>query len=142
MQREHHLPDLQAMESLAGELARQFQYPEILYLQGDLGVGKTTLARYILESLGHQGAVKSPTYTLYESYQVAGREICHFDLYRLTDPIELDDIGFRDLLGADLLLIEWPERAITHLPVATMSIALSDAPAGEDGRCVMITTPD
>lgn len=142
MEREHSLPDLNAMEALASELVRQFRYPEILYLQGDLGAGKTTLARSILESLGYHGAVKSPTYTLYESYQVAGREICHFDLYRLNDPTELDDIGFRDLLGADLLLIEWPERASTHLPAATMSIALSYAPTGEHGRHVMITKPD
>ncbi|MBX2824366.1 MAG: tRNA (adenosine(37)-N6)-threonylcarbamoyltransferase complex ATPase subunit type 1 TsaE [Gammaproteobacteria bacterium] len=157
----HYIPEESEMSSLAQELVSAFRYPEVVYLHGELGAGKTTLVREILRILGHSGAVKSPTYTLYETYQLAATEkhssltAQHFDLYRLTDPDELEYIGIRDLLDADLILVEWPERGDGHLPEATISIdiqyantranegALADNSPGQrteiHGRDVMIT---
>ena len=89
----------------------------IVYLKGDLGAGKTTLVRGFLRGLGYKGTVKSPTYTLIEPYRIAGKSICHLDLYRLADAEELEYLGVRDLLQEEtVLLIEWPERGEGVLP--------------------------
>ena len=97
----------------------------LIALQGDLGVGKTTLSRGILTGLGHIGSVKSPTYTLVEPYELSLGTVCHFDFYRLIDAEELEYMGFQDyLVGSRLCLIEWPERGAGFMPEADILIEI------------------
>lgn len=105
----------------------------VISLSGELGAGKTTLVRGLLRCLGVQGAVKSPSYTLVEPYQVGGRLICHLDLYRIGDPEELEFLGLRDYLaGAEAMLVEWPERAKGVLPAPDLVLRLAYAGTGRD----------
>ncbi len=104
--------DAPAMERLGGELASYCPKGSLIYIQGELGAGKTTCVRGFLRGLGYSGNVKSPTYTLVEHYHFNGCRIYHFDLYRLEDPRELETIGLRDYLdGQGICLVEWPEKA-------------------------------
>jgi tRNA threonylcarbamoyladenosine biosynthesis protein TsaE len=100
--------------------------PLIIYLDGDLGSGKTTFARGFIKRLGHHGNVKSPTFTLEESYDFEGIRLFHFDLYRLKDPHELEYIGVRERVGEPdvICLIEWPKRGGAMLPNADLVISL------------------
>jgi len=111
----------------------------ILALHGPLGAGKTTWTRALLVGMGWRGAVRSPTYTLIEPYELAGSEVFHLDLYRLGDAEELELLGVRELLdGRRLLLIEWPERGQGWLPPAAVEIRLGlTASAAE--RCLQAT---
>jgi tRNA threonylcarbamoyladenosine biosynthesis protein TsaE len=105
----------------------------VVYLTGDLGAGKTTLARGLLRSLGVTGAVRSPTYTLVEIYEMGALTVLHLDLYRLSDPSELDNLGLREWArGGHLWLIEWPERGADRLPAADLIITLRAGDKGHD----------
>ncbi len=108
--------DTHAMEALGRKLASLCPVGSKLFLQGELGAGKTTLVRGFLSRFGHHGAVKSPTYTLVEPYQFNDLEVFHFDLYRLNDPEELECIGIRDYFSASsTCLVEWPENGAVLL---------------------------
>jgi tRNA threonylcarbamoyladenosine biosynthesis protein TsaE len=131
------LADSAATEALGADLARLLPTPAIVYLQGDLGAGKTTLVRGLLRALGHVGAVKSPTYTLIEPYDLAGRRILHCDLYRLADPEELEFLGLRDELDDNhWWLVEWPECGAGWLPAATLTVVLHRDAGGR--RCELL----
>lgn len=115
------LPNETSTLALGKKLAYIVPEQCLIFLQGDLGAGKTTLVRGFLRGLGYQGTVKSPTYALVESYQLDQKQIFHFDLYRLNAPEELEDIGIRDYFTQHAIcLIEWPERAKTLLPAADL----------------------
>ena len=118
----------------AALVAADEQAPLVIALAGDLGAGKTTLVGGLLQALGHQGPVRSPTYTLIEPYQLGGRDVNHCDLYRLRDPSELEDLGLRDLLTPrSVLLVEWPERAGNRLGTPDLLLTLGYL---DDGRTV------
>jgi tRNA threonylcarbamoyladenosine biosynthesis protein TsaE len=130
------VPDENAMMALGMRLAERFTGPGLIYLEGDLGAGKSTLARGFIKGQGYNGHVKSPTYTLVEPYQVADRTIYHMDLYRLSDPEELEFIGIRDLLADDTIcLVEWPDKGKGVLPEADLLITIRN---DRDGREVSI----
>lgn len=118
----HWLANEAATLALGAQL-RALPRPQVVYLYGDLGAGKTTLVRGALRALGYGGAVRSPTYTLLERYELGDLVIVHFDLYRLADPEELHALGLRELLEeAAMLFFEWPERGEGLLPPATLTL--------------------
>ena len=123
--------DAGAMEQLGGRLARASEGGGLIYLAGELGVGKTTLVRGFLRALGHAGKVRSPTYTLIETYTAESQQIVHMDLYRLAHPDELEWIGARETVTeATVALVEWPERGAGFLPVPDMLVQISYGGAG------------
>jgi tRNA threonylcarbamoyladenosine biosynthesis protein TsaE len=123
-----HGIDEPMLVALAQRLAPAMREGGVIHLQGDLGTGKTTFARALLHAIGVGERVKSPTYSLIESYRVGGLDIHHLDLYRIADPGELEWLGLGDLCGErTLLLIEWPERGAGALPPPDLVIGLQYA---------------
>ena len=107
----------QHLEQFANKFACNIPKPLIIWLEGDLGAGKTTFARGLIHALGYKGRVKSPTYGLLEHYQLDTLQVLHMDLYRISDPGELEYLGVEDLLDEQtILLIEWPDRGASWLP--------------------------
>lgn len=124
------LPDEAATQAMAQQLARTAPQPAVVHLHGDLGAGKSTLARAWLRALGVTGTVRSPTYTLVERYPLeAGGEALHLDLYRIGDAGELEFLGLDDHQAA-LWLVEWPERGRGALPEPDLRVALAVDGAG------------
>jgi tRNA threonylcarbamoyladenosine biosynthesis protein TsaE len=132
-------PDESATQAFANALAGQTELADaFITLHGDLGAGKTTLTRHLLHALGITGRIKSPTYTIVESYETEGFAVWHFDFYRFNDPQEWEDAGFRDIFASPgLKLAEWPQKAEGLLPHADMDIALLTE--GETARRVTLT---
>ncbi|MBI3901783.1 MAG: tRNA (adenosine(37)-N6)-threonylcarbamoyltransferase complex ATPase subunit type 1 TsaE [Nitrosomonadales bacterium] len=127
------LPDEAATTALAVRLADKLKPGMNIYLRGDLGAGKTTLVRALLQALGHTGRVKSPTYTLLEQYEAGGLHLRHFDLYRFRDTEEWEAAGFRDEFdGCNVCFVEWPEKAQGLVPQADVEIVLEILPNGRN----------
>ena len=152
--------DEQSMQQLGAELANLLPSGSLVTLSGELGAGKSVLVRSVIHACGYTGRVKSPTYTLIETYDCEctandshqsegvgdvvqksnGRRIAHLDLYRLTDPDELEYLGFGDVLDThDLIFVEWPEQGAQRLPVATLHVLIEYA--DNDARLVSFSDP-
>ncbi|MFH2135079.1 MAG: tRNA (adenosine(37)-N6)-threonylcarbamoyltransferase complex ATPase subunit type 1 TsaE [Pseudomonadota bacterium] len=130
------LPNEEATAAFARRLAHALHPGLVIYLRGDLGAGKTTLIRFLLQALGYQGRVKSPTYTLVEHYEVRGLHLRHFDLYRFRDADEWEEAGFRDEFDAqNICLVEWPDQATGLLPDADISLTFEIL---QDGREIFL----
>lgn len=123
--REVIVRDLAATRHLAAELAADLRASDVVALRGELGAGKSELARAILQELGVEGDVPSPTFTLVQLYDIDGQLITHFDLYRLNVESELDELGWDDALADSIALVEWPERAGGRLPAKRLDIQIS-----------------
>jgi len=147
------LPIADATDRLGALLAQTRPPRAIVYLRGDLGAGKSTLARALLRALGVTGAIRSPTYTLVERYPIGDGDAVHLDLYRIGDPGELEFLGLD--AGEDALwLVEWPERGAAALPPADLDVALAlegdgrvadlvaGSPVGEAWRARLVEHPD
>lgn len=128
--------------SFAAQFAKVIVPNLTIYLHGDLGAGKTTFTRGVLHALGYQGKVKSPTYTLVESYEIQSKvfssfTLYHFDLYRFNDDEEWENAGFRDYFNAQsVCIIEWPEKAQQVLPAADVDVYLTVQGTGRNLRLV------
>ncbi|MBW7923104.1 MAG: tRNA (adenosine(37)-N6)-threonylcarbamoyltransferase complex ATPase subunit type 1 TsaE [Burkholderiaceae bacterium] len=130
-----HLPDARATEALARRLAPRLEPGFVLYLSGDLGAGKTTFVRALLRALGFGGRVKSPSFSLLESYDLSKFRLYHFDFYRFDSGQDWLDAGFEEFIGApNVAIVEWPERAAGTLPASDLHLFLRFAgdTAGEE----------
>jgi len=133
-------PTEQDVEHFANKFACQIPRPLVIWLEGDLGAGKTTFARGLIHALGYGGRVKSPTYGLLEHYQLDSLQILHMDLYRISDPGELEFLGVEDLLDDQtILLIEWPDKGGSWLPEPDFIFRFSYAGEGRELHWVALT---
>lgn len=126
------LPDEAATVAAGAKIGRALNTGCVVFLVGELGAGKTTFTRGVLRALGHAGSVKSPTYTLCEPYDLADEaQLCHLDLYRLSNPEELEFLGIRDYVASGaILLIEWPSKGEGWLPAPDLQVALQATDTG------------
>lgn len=125
------------MRALGAQLAKVCPEPCVIYLLGNLGAGKSTLARGFLRALGHEGRVRSPTYTLVEPYELQDRHVFHLDLYRLADPDEMEFLGLREWLAQDaILLVEWPQNGAGALPGADLVVEINYADTSREVNLV------
>lgn len=126
-------PEERDIELFANKFASALRVPLVIWLEGDLGTGKTAFARALIHALGYKGRVKSPTYGLLEHYQLASLQVLHMDLYRIGDPGELEFLGVEDLLDEHtILLVEWPERGGSWLPQPDFIFRFTYADEGRD----------
>jgi len=133
-------PEEQQLESFATRFAHEVHAPLVIWLEGDLGAGKTSFARALIRALGHKGRVKSPTYGLLEQYQVGLLQVLHMDLYRISDPGELEFLGLADLLDErTILLIEWPDKGGQWLPQPDFIFRFDYAERGRDLHWIACT---
>lgn len=133
--------DTEKLGRILAGLVSESSHGLVVFLEGDLGMGKTTLSRGLMRGLGHQGAVKSPTYTIVEPYEHLDPPAYHFDLYRLGDPEELEYMGIRDYFqGRNLCVIEWPERGRGILPVPDLLVCLEKSGEGRSALISASTT--
>ena len=126
------LPDAAATAALGRRIAHELKKGDCVAMEGDLGAGKTTLARAILEELGVRETVPSPTFTLVQSYETKRLSVHHYDFYRIENEREIEELGFEETLGQGAVLVEWPERARSVLPAAALRIRLE--PVSETAR--------
>jgi len=134
-------PTEQELDHFANKFAGDLSAPLVIWLEGDLGAGKTTFARGLIHALGYGGRVKSPTYGLLEHYQIGELQVLHMDLYRISDPAEIEFLGVDDLLdGRTILLIEWPDRGGEWLPRPDFILSFSYMEPGRSLR-VSACTP-
>ncbi len=132
-----YLNDTEATEQFGTSLYKILPAKCVVFLQGDLGAGKTTLVRGFLRASGYNGTVKSPTYNIVEEYAIAQQAVFHFDLYRLSSPEELEWIGINDYFAQQsICFIEWPDLGLGFLPEPDIIIALSQQ---EQGRMLVMT---
>lgn len=132
------LPDLAATQSLGAAIAARLTRGDAVALWGDMGAGKTTLARAILAALGVTGDVPSPTFTIVQGYDTPRLTVSHYDLYRIKHARELDELGWDDALDTGAVLVEWPERAPERLPAEALHVRLA---LDGDGRLARLTGP-
>lgn len=133
IEREWVVESAEAMESLGAKFAALCDHGTVIFLNGELGAGKTTFTRGFLHGRGYDGNVKSPTYTLVESYILTSGVVHHFDLYRLGDPEELEYMGIRDYFSAaSLCIVEWPERGGGVVGEADLALTLKYCNAGRE----------
>jgi tRNA threonylcarbamoyl adenosine modification protein YjeE len=133
------LPDMAATQALGARIAAALETGDAVALQGDLGAGKTTLARAILRAVGVTEDVPSPTFTLVQLYETPVLTVRHYDLYRIDSPGEIDELGLDDALAEGAALIEWPERGTGRLPPDMLHVALSTT--GPASRMAMLSGP-